>query len=164
MISIIEASTDNDFNQARELFIEYSKSLGISLEFQNFDEELKNIPGMYGVLGGCLLLALDNEQTIGCVALRKIDDNICEMKRLYVLPDWNLQGIGKMLAKSIIEEAKIRGYRFMRLDTLPAMKRAISLYHSLGFYRIEPYRFNPIEGALYLELDLTSFSGSLPLP
>jgi ribosomal protein S18 acetylase RimI-like enzyme len=156
MVSIVKAFTDSDFNQARELFIEYSESLGISLEFQNFNEELKNISKMYGMPDGCLLLALHNEQAIGCVALRKIDNNIGEMKRLYVQPDWSRQGIGKILAMSIIEEAKVRGYLFMRLDTLPSMKQAISLYQSLGFYHIEPYRFNPIDGTLYLELDLLS--------
>lgn len=118
MISIIKAFTDDDFNHAKKLFIEYSESLGISLEFQNFDEELNNI------------------------------------SKMYVQPNWKGKGIGKMLTKAIIEEAKVRGYRFMRLDTLPSMKQAISLYQTLGFYPIEPYRFNPIEGALYMELDL----------
>ncbi|NLK98777.1 MAG: GNAT family N-acetyltransferase [Epulopiscium sp.] len=154
MISIIKAFTDDDFNHAKKLFIEYSESLGISLEFQNFDEELNNISKMYGMPDGCLLLARQNEQVVGCVALRKINHNICEMKRLYVQPNWKGKGIGKMLTKAIIEEDKVRGYRFMRLDTLPSMKQAISLYQTLGFYPIEPYRFNPIEGALYMELDI----------
>ena len=155
MASIFQASTDAHFNQARELFVEYAKSLDIDLAFQKFDDELNNIPGKYGVLvGGCLLLAKDGQQIIGCVAIRRIDEHICEMKRLYVRPEWKGQGIGKRLAMTIIEEAKICGYRFLRLDTLSTMKAAISLYESLGFYQIGPYIFNPIEGAMYLELAL----------
>ena len=155
MASIIHASTVNHVNQAKELFAEYANSLEIDLGFQNFDKEWKNLPGEYGAsVDGCLLLAVDNKQPCGCVALRKIDEMTCEMKRLYVRPQWTGQGIGKRLAMSIIEEAKALGYRFMRLDTLPMMKQAVSLYQSLGFYPIEPYRFNPFEGAMYLEVDL----------
>ncbi|RXT07050.1 GNAT family N-acetyltransferase [Ammoniphilus sp. CFH 90114] len=155
MVSIIQASTSFHFEQARELFTEYAKSLDIDLGFQNFDDELENIPAKYGTsAGGCLLLAVDHQETVGCVAIRRMDEKICEMKRLYVKPDWKGQGIGKRLALSIIEEAMICGYGFMRLDTLSTMKPAISLYESLEFYTIEPYIYNPIEGAMYLELDL----------
>ncbi|MGG0178385.1 GNAT family N-acetyltransferase [Gottfriedia acidiceleris] len=154
MVSIVKAYTVDDFKQVRNLFIEYAESLDINLEFQNFEEELKNIPGKYESPEGCILVAMHEGQPAGCVALRKIDKDICEMKRLYVKPNLNGKGTGRALASSIIKEAKQLDYHFMRLDTLSKMKPAISLYESLGFYRIEPYRFNPIEGALYLELDL----------
>lgn len=154
MVHLIKASTEFEYNEAKKLFIEYSELIGIDLSFQNFEEELKHIQQEYGAPEGCLLLAKDDNQFLGCVALRKIDDGICEMKRLFVKPEAKGKGIGKLLATSIIEEGKALGYRKMRLDTLPAMKPAISLYKSLGFYEIEPYTFNPIEGAIYMELDL----------
>jgi ribosomal protein S18 acetylase RimI-like enzyme len=155
LLSLVNAISEYHYKQVRELFLEYADSLGIDLGFQNFNSELKNIPGEYALPEGCILLAMYEEQAVGCVALRKIDENICEMKRLYVKPDFKGKGIGRNLASAIIKEAKNRGYRFMRLDTLPTMKQAISLYRSLGFYSIEPYRFNPIEGAMYMELNLT---------
>ncbi|WP_075980587.1 GNAT family N-acetyltransferase [Bacillus massilinigeriensis] len=154
MVRIIQATEDKQFEQAKELFIEYSHSLGIDLCFQNFNKELNNLPWEYENPEGSLLLALDDEHPVGCVALRQINKGICEMKRLYVKPEWNGQGMGKRLVTSIIDDAKSRGYKFLRLDTLPSMKVAISLYRSLGFYEIEPYRINPIKGALYFELNL----------
>ena len=155
MVRIVKACTDEQYHQGRELFAEYAKSLEIDLAFQNFEEELIDIRKKYGLsVGGCLLLAQDDEAIIGCVALRKIDDRICEMKRLYVKPDGKGKGIGRKLAEAIIEQAKMMGYSLMRLDTLQTMKPAISLYQSLGFYPIDPYIFNPIEDALFLELNL----------
>ncbi|MFE7083364.1 GNAT family N-acetyltransferase [Priestia megaterium] len=113
------------------------------------------MPGEYVSPEGCILLAMYDEQPVGCVALRKIDENICEMKRLYVKSDFKGKRIGKSLAAAIIEEGQKIGYQYIRLDTLSTMKSAISLYHSLGFYSIKPYRFNPIEGTKYMELKLT---------
>ncbi|MFA4133076.1 MULTISPECIES: GNAT family N-acetyltransferase [unclassified Brevibacillus] len=154
LLRLIHATEDDEYEQARELFWEYVDSLGVDLSFQNIAIELQNIPGEYAPPDGCILLALDNEQPAGCVALRKIDEQVCEMKRLYVKPEWKGRGVGKKLALSIIDEAKIRGYSFIRLDTLPTMEQAIQLYRSLEFYPIEPYRFNPIEGTLYMEKQL----------
>ncbi|MED1943813.1 MULTISPECIES: GNAT family N-acetyltransferase [Brevibacillus] len=154
LLSLVHATEDNEYKQARELFWEYVDSLGVDLSFQNIAIELQNIPGEYAPPDGCILLALGNEQPAGCVALRKIDEQVCEMKRLYVKPEWKGRGVGKKLALAILDEAKIRGYSLIRLDTLPTMEPAIQLYHSLGFYPIEPYRFNPIEGTLYMEKKL----------
>ncbi|MBG9789148.1 GNAT family N-acetyltransferase [Brevibacillus laterosporus] len=152
MLDIVKAIEEYQHQQVRELFIEYVDSLGIDLSFQNIESELQNIPGEYASPEGCILLAMYDEQPAGCVALRKIDEKTCEMKRLYVKPDLKGKGIGRDLALAIIEEAKNIGYRYIRLDTLPSMKPAISLYHSLGFYSIEPYRFNPVQGTKYMEL------------
>ncbi|WP_253721070.1 GNAT family N-acetyltransferase [Brevibacillus brevis] len=138
LLRLIHATEDDEYEQARELFLEYVDSLGVDLSFQNISIELQNIPGEYAPPDGCILLALDNEQPAGCVALRKIDEQVCEMKRLYVTPEWKGSGVGKKLALAIIDEAKIRGYSFIRLDTLPTMEQAIQLYRSLEFYPIEP--------------------------
>jgi ribosomal protein S18 acetylase RimI-like enzyme len=155
LLSVVKVIEEYQYKQVHELFLEYVDSLGIDLSFQNINTELQNIPGEYAPPEGCILLAMYRDQSAGCVALRKIDENICEMKRLFVKPDFKGKGIGRDLASSIIEEAITRGYHFMRLDTLPTMEQAISLYRSLGFYSIEPYRFNPIEGTMYMELKLT---------
>nr|WP_278431073.1 GNAT family N-acetyltransferase [Brevibacillus laterosporus] len=152
MLDIVKAIEEYQHQQVRELFIEYVDSLGIDLSFQNIESELQNIPGEYASPEGCILLAMYDEQPAGCVAFRKIDEKTCEMKRLYVKPDFKGKGIGRDLASAIIEEAKNIGYRYIRLDTLPTMKPAISLYHSLGFYSIRPYRFNPVQGTKYMEL------------
>ncbi|WP_312112068.1 GNAT family N-acetyltransferase [Brevibacillus reuszeri] len=154
MLSIGRVTGENQYQQVRELFTEYVDSLGIDLSFQNIETELQSLPGEYAEPEGCILLATYQEQTAGCVALRKIDEDVCEMKRLYVKLNYKGKGIGRELASSIIEEAKKRGYSYIRLDTLPTMGQAISLYSSLGFYEIEPYRFNPIQGTKYLELGL----------
>ena len=155
MVNIIQTSTREEYIQGKELFEEYAKSINIDLAFQSFDDELKDVSKKYGPsAGGSLLLAKDGEQIIGCVALRKIDENICEMKRLYVQPEAKGKGLGRKLAEAIIEQAKNMGYSFMRLDTLKTMKPAVTLYQSLGFYPIDPYIFNPLENALFLELNL----------
>lgn len=151
----MNAFEEYQYNQARKLFYEYVNSLDIDLSFQNIDSELHNIPGEYALPDGCILLAMYANEPVGCVALRKTDEKICEMKRSYVKPEYTGKAIGRNLATSIIEEAKSRKYHFMRLDTLSTMVSAISLYHSLGFYNIEPYRFNPVDGTKYMELKIT---------
>jgi len=154
MLRIIPAKPEQDLELIRELFKEYASSLGFDLDFQDFKEELANLPGDYAPPDGCILLAKDKEQIAGCVALRKMGEDICEMKRLYVRPEFRGKGIGRKLSVAIIDKARDIGYKYMRLDTVPAMKQAIALYRSLGFKQIEPYRYNPIEGATFMELEI----------
>jgi len=138
----------------RELFVEYSQSLEVDLCFQGFAEELARLPGEYARPAGRLMLALDEQQAIGCGALRPIDDDVCEMKRLYVRPTFRGRGVGGALIDALINAAQEIGYQRMRLDTLPSMTRAIAVYRSLGFKNIAPYRINPVPGALFFELEL----------
>lgn len=140
--------------QVRELFVEYAAAIGVDLAFQNFAQELAELPGKYTPPDGRLFLAVQEGQSAGCVALRKIGKEVCEMKRLYVRPAFRGRGVGQTLATGVIEEARAVGYRLMRLDTLPSMKEAITLYRSLGFQNAAPYCSNPHPGALYLELRL----------
>lgn len=152
---IFQASGDEDIQQARALFEEYEKSLGISLCFQNFAQEMAQLPGYYAPPDGRLLIAADDEQIAGCIALRKLDTGVCEMKRLFVRPAFRGTGLGRVLVESIIDEAKKVGYSHLRLDTMPGrMDKAISLYRSVGFVEIEPYCENPVEDAKFMELDL----------
>lgn len=148
-----QAETQDDINQARELFLEYAQSLGFSLCFQNFDKELANLPGDYAPPEGRLLLARYKNELAGCVALHRLEPGICEMKRLYLRPQFRGKGLGGALADRIISEARRIGYKRMRLDTVePVMKDAVGMYRRLGFKEIAPYCANPIAGALYMEL------------
>jgi ribosomal protein S18 acetylase RimI-like enzyme len=141
--------------QARELFLEYARSLGFSLCFQNFDQELAGLPGDYAPPEGRLLLAEYDGQLAACIALHKLGPDICEMKRLYLRPQFRGKGLGRALAERIISEARAVGYRHMRLDTVePVMRDAVAMYRKLGFKEVASYRANPIAGALYMELDL----------
>lgn len=154
MIQIVQASSEREIAQVRELFAEYAAALGVDLCFQDFEQELAGLPGKYAPPDGSLLIAKEEGQAAGCVALRKIGDGIGEMKRLYLRPALRGKGLGRYLALAIIQEARKIGYHRLRLDTLPTMQEARALYLSLGFKEIEPYIYNPIEGALYLELPL----------
>jgi ribosomal protein S18 acetylase RimI-like enzyme len=160
IVELYYLQSEHDIKEARGLFQEYAESLGFNLCFQNFDEELEKLPEQYAPPDGCLLLAREDGETIGCVALRPLEPGVCEMKRLYVKPYRRGKGVGRRLAEAIISEACSRGYRDMRLDTVPSMTEARELYTSLGFLTIPPYRHNPIPGALYFELDLTKVSQS----
>lgn len=154
MLRIAEAITDGDIEQAQTLFLEYADSLGFDLSFQDFDEELRNLPGDYARPKGCLLLAAYEGQPAGCAALKPLEGKTCEMKRLYVRPEFRGLGIGRALAEAVIGRAQKIGYNYMRLDTVPSMEAARALYASLGFERISPYRHNPIVGAVFMELKL----------
>ncbi|MGA9039219.1 MAG: GNAT family N-acetyltransferase [Terriglobales bacterium] len=141
--------------QVHELFLEYAESLGFSLCFQNFDQELAGLPGDYAPPDGRLLLAHYEDQLAGCVALHRLEPNICEMKRLYLRPQFRGKGVGLALVAAVIAEARRIGYARMRLDTVePIMKNAVAMYRRFGFREIVPYRLNPIAGALYMELGL----------
>ena len=159
-LTIIQAHTGAQIEQIRELFLEYAKSLGFSLCFQNFDQELAGLPGDYAPPSGRLLLAEHEGQLAGCVALHGIDDDICEMKRLYLRPAFRGKGLGRVLAERILQEARSIGYRRLRLDTVgPVMKDAVAMYRRMGFKEIAAYRANPMPGTLYLELDLSQATG-----
>jgi GNAT superfamily N-acetyltransferase len=147
---VITIGPADDLAVVRELFIEYAQSLGVDLSFQDFDHELATLDEFYERI----LIARDDAHAAGCVALRCLDDAICEMKRLYVRPELRGHNLGRQLAERIIDEARQRGYKRMRLDTLPTMHAAIPLYQVLGFVEIAPYRFNPIEGTRFMELAL----------
>ena len=151
---IVPAHTQSEIQAVRELFLDYAASLTFDLSFQDFDQEVRNLPGDYGPPSGCLLLALADEQAAGCVALRSLEPSIGEIKRLFVRPQFRGLGLGKQLAQAILENAHPL-YERVRLDTTPTMTGAINLYESLGFRRIEAYRHNPIAGAIFMEMDLT---------
>ncbi|MEJ2121890.1 MAG: GNAT family N-acetyltransferase [Alphaproteobacteria bacterium] len=155
-VAIAAATTPADIEEIRALFLEYGRSLDFNLCFQGFDEELASLPGAYAPPRGRLLLARSDDAVIGGVGLRPLEADICEMKRLYVRPGHRALKAGRTLAESAIAEARAIGYRAMRLDTLPDMTAAQALYATLGFRDIGPYYENPIPGARYCELDLTS--------
>jgi len=154
VVVITPARTAEHYQWANTLFTRYAESLDFDLEFQNFTLELENLPGDYAPPSGCILLAEYSGNCVGCVALRPLDDSICEMKRLYVLPEFRGKHIGYALANAIIAEAKHIGYRRMRLDTVASMSSARSLYAQLGFYSIAAYCYNPLADAAYMELRL----------
>jgi putative acetyltransferase len=157
-LTISQAESSVQINQARELFLEYAESLGFSLCFQNFDEELARLPGDYAPPEGRLLLAYYEAELAGCGALHELDSGadglrVCEMKRLYVRPQFRGKAVGRSLVEFVIAEARKIGYASVRLDTVePVMKAAVAVYRRFGFHEIAPYCPNPIEGALYMEL------------
>jgi putative acetyltransferase len=154
-LTFAQAQSPAQIAQARELFLEYAQSLGFSLCFQNFDKELAGLPGDYAPPEGRLLLAEGDGQLAACVALHKLAPGVCEMKRLYLRPQFRGKGFGRALAERIIAEARQIGYQRMLLDTVePVMKDAVAMYRKLGFKEIAPYRPNPIGGAMYMELEL----------
>ncbi len=154
-LKITQALTPEQVASVRELFLEYAHSLNFSLCFQSFDQELASLPGEYAPPSGRLLLAEFNGRRAGCVALHRLADGICEMKRLYVRPEFRGHKIGRRLAGAVIAEARAAGYEHMRLDTVaPVMREAVQLYRELGFCEIPAYRPNPMEGTLYMELML----------
>jgi len=157
VIEIVPAHTPDQIEEARQLFKEYAAWLEIDLCFQNFDVELAGLPGDYAPPRGRLLLAVDGDQIAGCIALRKMADGICEMKRLFVRAAFRGKGLGRELADNIIRNATKIGYERMRLDTLPGrMDKAIALYRELGFKEIAPYYNNPVPDAMFMELVLSA--------
>jgi len=150
-----QAETDADISAAREIFREYEAWLGLDLCFQGFEEELKDLPGKYAPTAGRLYLATDGDEIAGCIALRQVEEDICEMKRLFVREKFRGRQVGKMLIDRVITDAKEIGYSRMRLDTFPPkMGKAVQLYEAYGFREIMPYYENPNEGVLFMELRL----------
>lgn len=153
-MEIVQATTPDDFAGVRELFAEYAKALNLDLAYQGFDSELAGLPGVYAPPAGRLLIAREGDAITGCIALRPFKDGVCEMKRLYVRPDYQKTGLGRSLCVRLIGEAKEAGYRAMLLDTLPLMQSAIRLYESLGFVRRSSYYDTPLEETIFMELVL----------
>ena len=155
MTNIIQAETEAEIANARTLFSEYEAWLGLDLCFQGFEDELRNLSGRYSPPDGRLLLASVDGKLAGCIALRKLEENICEMKRLYVRKDFRGLGLGNTMIEKLIGDARAIGYSKIHLDTFPPkMEKAVKLYESHGFTPIPPYYDNPHNGVLFMELDL----------
>jgi GNAT superfamily N-acetyltransferase len=150
-IDIVPAMSTDQITTARRLFREYEASLRIDLSFQDFAREVAELPGAYAPPAGRLLLATEGFEPTGCVALRPLGGDLCEMKRLYVRPAARGKRVGRLLAETVIREARLIGYARMRLDTLPFMKEATAIYRALGFVEIAPYYDNPVAGSLCME-------------
>ncbi|MHB8950048.1 MAG: GNAT family N-acetyltransferase [Rhodoferax sp.] len=157
-IEFIAPATHDELNTLRGMLREYAQALRIDLCFQGFEAELAELPGDYAAPRGAILMATVNEEVAGCCALRPLDTadypNACEMKRLYVRPALRRHGVGRQLAEAILDCARVAGYDCVLLDTLNDMESARALYQDLGFEEIEPYYYNPIEGAHYLKVNL----------
>jgi len=154
-VRLIQVESGPALELIRSLFLEYAQSLDFNLCFQNFDLELRELPGVYRPPHGRLILCEVDENPAGCIALKSIDSGICEMKRLFVRPEFRGHRLGVQLAEHIINEARMIGYSAMRLDTIRGrMDNAIALYASLGFREIPPYYKNPVPNAYYMELRL----------
>jgi ribosomal protein S18 acetylase RimI-like enzyme len=149
-------SAYTELGKVRELFTEYQITMGLDLKFQNFEEELAFLLGKYALPYGRLYIAIFNDNLAGCIALRAIDKEYCEIKRLYVRRQFKKLGIGYALAKKVVDDAKNIGYICMLLDTSSSMYDALSLYRTLGFMGVEPYYNNPNDNIVYLGLDLSN--------
>ena len=154
-LAITEAKSPAEFAAVRELFVEYAAWLGFSLAYQNFDQELASLPGKYAGPSGRLLLARVEGSSAGCGAIRRLESSVCEMKRLFVKPEFRGCGLGRRLAEKLISNARDMGYSTMRLDTVAEkMGDAVRLYEALGFREIPAYYLNARAGTLYFELRL----------
>lgn len=153
-MEIFAAKTTADYDTGKRLFLEYAESLGFSICFQNFEQELVDIQTQYGTPHGVLLLVQNDQETVGCAGVRRWDGDIAELKRMYLRPSARGQGTGRRLLDSALEHARQLGYRNIRLDTLPSMEAAIALYRATGFEEIPAYRDNPFPDTLYLEKKL----------
>lgn len=155
-MEFIVATRKEEFDTGKALFLEYIEQLGIDLSFQNLEEELSTITTQYGAPSGGLILLKEANEAVGCVGIRKFEPQVAEVKRMFIQPAFRSRGMGKPLLSEAIQLARSLNYCALRLDTLPFMRKAITLYHAMGFREIEPYRYNPIEGTRYFELDLTT--------
>ena len=153
-MTIREIEGGADLAEIRALFEEYAQSLGIDLGFQDFDAELAGLPGAYSPPTGVLLLAGTAAGIVGCVAVRRLDAEVCELKRLYVRPEARGQAVGRALVEAAVAFGKAAGYHAMRLDTLASMTEAQALYRHVGFRAVPPYRNNPVPGTSFWELAL----------
>ncbi|MCP4755401.1 MAG: GNAT family N-acetyltransferase [Proteobacteria bacterium] len=153
-MEIVQAESSKEIETARILFREYQSFLVLDLDFQNFEQELAGLPGKYSRPKGAILLAVEEKDVAGCVAVRELENGICEMKRLFVRSPYRGRGLGRSLALAVIQEATELGYSLMRLDTLNRLHQAMRLYESLGFREIEAYYDNPLPGVVYWELEL----------
>jgi putative acetyltransferase len=166
MIRLLEAGTAVQFEAARSLIEEYAAQIGalmgVDLAFQNITAELNQLPDLYGPPSGCLLLASRDDEWVGCCALRRFSDGVCEMKRLYVKPQLRGANLGRQLTERLVTKARGLGYRRMVLDTLEDMTAARTLYRSLGFRETKPYYFNPMAGVSYMELILGTAEITVP--
>lgn len=150
--SIVKVQSAQEVNEARTLFEAYQKELGKDLSFQQFDAELRDLPNGYTPPSGALLLLLDldDNEFVGCVGVKKLQEHTCEMKRLYVKPSHRVKKYGLELVQAILQEARQLGYQEMCLDTLEELVPAIRLYQKLGFQKTEPYYDNPYDGVVYM--------------
>jgi GNAT superfamily N-acetyltransferase len=151
----IEPESPESWGEARRLIEEYAASLALDLSFQDFEHEINSLPSEYGPPGGAFLLAMEDGRAVGCIGLRRFSDEAGEVKRLYVVPACRGRGLARALVEGILASARRLGYARLLLDTLPSMKEAQSLYRSFGFRPIAAYRFNPVEGTVFLELKLS---------
>ncbi|HGY54716.1 MAG TPA: GNAT family N-acetyltransferase [Caldithrix abyssi] len=154
---IVLAENKEQLEHIRRLFREYERFLGEDLHFQKFEEELANLPADYGPPDGVLLLLMEDGKAVGCGALRRLDEGVCELKRLFIQPEIRGRGLGRQMVRRLIDEAVRLGYNRMVLDTLDRLDAANRLYRSMGFVQTEPYYHNPLKGVLYWELDLRKY-------
>lgn len=142
------------FSEYTNMLVEGDSAFSQYLAIQHYDDELRNLHEKYGMPEGRLYLAYCDEELAGCIGLKKIDETNCEMKRLYVRPQFRGKQIGNVLVRRIIEDAKEIGYHIMLLDTLPFVESALHMYQKFGFYEIESYNDSPMENSIYMKLEL----------